>query len=189
VNQTFSDQEIIDRVLQGDTTSYTSLVDKYQNFVYTLTQRILLDEAEAEEAAQDAFIKCYQALKSFTGKSKFSTWLYRIAFNTAISYKRKHRIEVSGLDGSAYKIASGLNTSDELNREEQKRFINNAINRLSPADAAVITLFYKKELTLEEITEVTGMKNSAVKVKLFRARKRLADELKRQLASETESLL
>ena len=189
MNQTFSDQEIIDKVLQGDSLSYRFLVDKYQNFVYTLTHKILVEEDEAEEAAQDAFIKSYQALKSFTGKSKFSTWLYRIAFNTAISYKRKHRIEVSGFDGSDYKIASGMNATDELNQEERKRFINHAIDRLSPADAVVITLFYKKELTLEEISEVTGMKTSAIKVKLFRARKRLADELRRQLATETESLL
>ena len=189
MNISVSDQEIIDNILRGDTVSYRTLVDRYQNFVYTLTLRILLNEAEAEEAAQDTFIKCFQALKGFTGKSKFSTWLYRIAFNTAISYKRKHRIEVSGLDGSAYKIASGSNTAKELNRDEQKRFINKAINRLSPADASVITLFYNKELTLDEISEVTGMKNSAIKVKLFRARKRLANELKRELAFETESLL
>lgn len=189
MDQKIPDQEIITMILAGDTDSFRVLVDRYQAFVYTLTLRILSDQSEAEEAAQDAFIKCFQAMKSFSGKAKFSTWLYRIAFNTAISYKRKHRIEVSGLDGSTYKLVSSTNASDELNREEQKRFINNAINRLSPDDATVLTLFYKKELTLEEISEVTGMKNSAIKVKLFRARKRLADELHRQLANETESLL
>ena len=189
MNKTFSDQEIIDKILDGDPALFKELVTKYQTFVYTLIVRILHNEAESEEAAQDAFIKCFQALKSFTGKSKFSTWLYRIAFNTAISYKRKHRIEVSGLEGSAYKIASTSSASEGVIRKEQMYFINSAINRLTPADATVITLFYKKELTLEEISEITGMKISAIKVKLFRARKRLADELKSHLAYETESLL
>jgi RNA polymerase sigma-70 factor (ECF subfamily) len=189
VNETISDQSLIKEILNGDTGSFRRIVDKYQNFVYTLTLRILNNEAEAEEAAQDTFIKAYQALKSFSGKSKFSTWLYRIAFNTSVSYKRKHRIEVSGLDGTEYKLASSVSATDDLDREEQKRFIDHAINRLSPADSTVLTLFYKKELTLEEISEVTGMKNSAIKVKLFRARKRLADELHRQLSYETESLL
>ena len=176
-------------ILQGDSDQYRILVDKYQNFVFTLTLRVLLNKSEAEEAAQDTFIKAYQALKSFGGKSKFSTWLYRIAFNTAISYKRKHRIEISGLDGNTYKIASSHNTTDKMDHEERKRFIANALGRLSPEDASVITLFYKKELSLQEISEITGMKNSAVKVKLFRARKKLADELRRQLMAETESLL
>lgn len=189
MNQSISDQEIIKEILGGSTGSFRVLVEKYQTYVYTLTLRILQNEPEAEEAAQDSFIKCYQALKSFSGKSKFSTWLYRIAFNTAISYKRKHRIEISGLDSKAYKISGNSSASEDLNREEQRRFLNYAINRLSPDDATVITLFYQKELTLEEISEVTGLKSSAIKVKLFRARKRLADELRLQLNTETESLL
>ena len=189
MNDSISDQEIIKMVINGDQASFRTLVDRYKGFVYTLTLRILRDDAEAEEAAQDAFIKCYQAIKTFSGKSKFSTWLYRIAFNTAISYKRKHRIEVSGLDENVHQIASGKSALEDLERDEKKRFINSALGRLSSADTAIITLFYMKELSLEEISEVTGMKKTAIKVKLFRARKRLAEELARQLATETESLL
>ena len=189
MNQISSDQNTIDLILQGDSDQYRVLVDRYQNFVYTLTLRILLNKSEPEEAAQDTFIKAFQALRSFSGKSKFSTWLYRIAFNTAISYKRKHRIEISGLDSNTYKIASSHNTTDDMDHEERRRFIGNALDHLSPEDVSVIILFYNKELSLEEISEITGMKNNAVKVKLFRARKRLAEELKRQLMAETESLL
>ena len=91
-----SDQEIIRKILAGETREYRALVEKYKQFVFAITVKILNNEEEAEEAAQDAFIKGFQALRDFSGKSKFTTWLYRIAFNTAISYKRKHRIEVSG---------------------------------------------------------------------------------------------
>jgi len=189
VTEKNTDQKVIDSILEGNSDAYRILVDKYQSFVYTLTVRILRDQAEAEEAAQDTFIKGYQALKNFSGKSKFSTWLYRIAFNTAISYKRKHRIEVSRLNDGAYNIAGSNSASDHINKEEQKKFINSALQRLTPADSAVITLFYKQEKSLDEISEITGLKISAIKVKLFRARKRLAEELRKQLPMEVESLL
>ena len=189
MNEIFSDQEVIEKILKGDSVSFRHLVDKYQNFVFTLILRILNNEAEAEEAAQDTFIKCYQAMKNFSGKSKFSTWLYRIAFNTSISYKRKHRIEVSGLDDHTYKISSGISSTQIMERKEQKHFIKSAMSRLTPADASVITLFYNKDLTLDEISEVTGLKTNAIKVRLFRARKKLAVELKSILTFETESLI
>jgi len=185
----YSDQEIIQKVLAGETRDYRALVEKYKQFVFAITVKILNNEQEAEEAAQDTFIKGFQALRNFSGKSKFTTWLYRIAFNTAISYKRKHRIEVSGLEEVTYKLGSGYDTSRGLKRKDQIKFIEIGLKRLPQIDAVILTLFYLKEFTLDEISKITELKTNAIKVKLFRARKKLADELKSQLSTEAESLI
>ena len=85
------DLELIDKVLAGDQLMYAHIVDTYKRYVFTIAVKILRDKSEAEEAAQDSFIKAYNNLNRFNRQSKFSTWLYRIAFNTAISYKRRQR--------------------------------------------------------------------------------------------------
>lgn len=185
----YSDREIIEKVLAGETREYRALVEKYKQFVFAITVKILNNEEEAEEAAQDAFIKGFQALRNFSQRSKFTTWLYRIAFNTAISYKRKHRIEVSGIEEVTYKLGSGYDTSQGLNREDQVKFIEIGLKRLPQIDAVILTLFYLKEFTLDEISKITELKTNAIKVKLFRARKKLADELKSQLSTEAVSLI
>ncbi len=189
MGNTYSDQEIIKKVLKGEQREYNFLIDRYKQLVYTITYRILKNEEDAEEAAQDTFIKGYQSLSKFSGKSKYSTWLYRIAFNTSISYKRKRRIEISGLEGHENLIPSGKSTSEGLEIEDQKKYIEMAMGLLSPIDATVITLFYLKELNVGEISKITGLTNSAIKVKLFRSRKKMAEDLKNRLALEPSTIL
>lgn len=195
MSKTYSDSEISDRdaiakVLKGETQEFRILVDRYKNYVYAIIVRILNNNEDAEEAAQDTFIKCFQYLKSFSGNSKFSTWLYRIAFNTAISYKRKPKIVVSGLESIMPNVASAEHdTSYGLNQEDQKKAIENGLLELAPVDATVLTLFYLKECSMEEISKITGIKTNAVKVKLFRARKKLADILKNSFSLDMETLL
>jgi len=128
-------------------------------------------------------------LKRFNREAKFSTWLYRIAFNTAITYKRKQKKQFSNIEDTKVDETIGDEIKDNVNTSDQQKFINKALQKLLPADVTVITLFYFKEFSLEEISNVTGMKINAIKVKLFRARKRLADELSRILAHETQTLL
>ncbi len=192
VNKTYSgisDNDAIARILKGDTQEFRVLVDRYKNYVFAIVVRILNNNEEAEEAAQDTFIKCFQYLKSFSGDSKFSTWLYRIAFNMAISYKRNQKIVVSSLEGMAYNVASANDTSYGLNLEDQKKAIENGLRKLAPADATVLTLFYLKDCNMEEISKITGLKTNAVKVKLFRARKKLADILINSFSLNMETLL
>src|SRR5436190_11241235 len=85
------DLHLIDRILAGDQQAFADLVDKHKRYALTIAFKILQHKPEAEEAAQDAFIKAYHHLAGFNRQSKFSTWLYRIVFNTAITYKRKHK--------------------------------------------------------------------------------------------------
>jgi RNA polymerase sigma factor (sigma-70 family) len=185
VSNKMEEKELIAAILQGDSPRYRLLVERYQDMVYSLALRITGSEEEAGEAAQDSFLKAFRSLATFQGEAKFSTWLYRIAFNTSVSYKRKQKptvrfsIQVHG--GSSESIS-------HPEQEDKKRWLNLALKRLSPDDAGVITLFYMQELSLEEMAEITGMKANAVKVKLHRARKKLGDELKKLLADEAKIL-
>jgi len=92
------DSFYIEKVINGDTSAYTNLVNKHKDMVYTIALRIARNHQDAEEIAQDVFLKAFQSLESFRQKSKFSTWLYRIVYNTAISKIRKKQPEVTALD-------------------------------------------------------------------------------------------
>ncbi len=175
--------------MNGQTKAYRELVSRYSDYVYTLSYRVLGNREDAEEAAQDSFVKVYKGLANFQGQSKFSTWLYRIVLNTAISHKRKKKISLETLEDHKVIRAGEISNMDEYQHIEQKKFIQLALNTMLPDDVSVITLFYFKELSLEEMSEITGIAVNTLKVKLFRARKRLSDTLCKLLKQEVNSLI
>lgn len=182
-----NDHPLISLACNGDTAAYGQLVEKYQHMVYTLALKLVGRPEDAEEVAQDAFLKAYEALHSFKGESKFSTWLYKITYHKGLDLlkKRKRTIHTHSLDGDfKIDIPSLVNTWDELEIKEQREIIKKAVDDLDSDDAIVITLFYFEELSLKEMAEVLALKSNAVKVKLFRARKRLASILRRKLEPE-----
>lgn len=181
-----SEYHLIDKILAGDKDGYAGLVNKYKNYAYTIAQRILQNRPEAEEASQDAFIKAYQHLSAFNRDSKFSTWLYRIVFNTAISYKRKNKFRHENIETSV--IEYSQESDGMLEKIDKKKYINQALIKLNEADRTAITLFYLKEFSLEEIAAITGMRANTAKVRIHRARLRLADELKIILKAEALTL-
>ena len=150
-----NDNEIISKVLNGDHQAYAGLVNRYQNYVFTLALRMVKNREDAEEVAQDAFIKAYKYLADFKGNSKFSTWLYTIVNNTGITFLRKKRLEIHSLDNEkVFEMAANRDSGINANLVEQKsklNMVNNAIAMLNPDDAEVITLFYKAEQSLDEI--------------------------------------
>jgi RNA polymerase sigma factor (sigma-70 family) len=177
---------LIDRVLAGETSLYTQLVNRYKSYVYTICYKILQNRPEAEEAAQDAFIKAYHAVKNFNRQSKFSTWLYSIAFNTAISYKRKHKYNMQSIENTI--IEYQQDAEGMLEKSDKKKYLLKAMEKLNNADRAALTLFYLDELSLEEIAQITGTPANTIKVRIHRARLRMADELKSILNKEALSL-
>ncbi|HEY0744489.1 MAG TPA: sigma-70 family RNA polymerase sigma factor [Chryseosolibacter sp.] len=177
---------VIDRILAGEQNLYAGLVDRYKSYVYTIAYKILLNRPEAEEAAQDTFIKAYHHLKSFNREAKFSTWLYRIAFNTAISYKRKHRHDFQSIETVV--ISHAGESEGPLEKNDKKRFLNQAMAKLGEADRTALSLFYLQEFSLEEIAEIMSMQANTVKVRIHRARQRVADELKLILQKEALTL-
>ncbi|MFD2920582.1 RNA polymerase sigma factor [Terrimonas rubra] len=183
-----SDSVIIKLVLNGNQQAYALLVNRYQQYVFTLVLRMVKSREEAEEVAQDVFIKAYRALASFNGESKFSTWLYTITHNTSLSFLRKKKVVIHSLDNETVMLeADSKDSGMEANLVEQKsknQMLDKAIALLSTDDAHLISLFYKAEQSLDEIGQILGIESNAVKVRLFRARTRLREKLETNFKQE-----
>jgi len=174
------DNFYIERVLSGDVSAYAGLVTKYKSLVFSIALKILNNREDAEEVAQDCFLKVYQSLKSFEKKSKFSTWLYRIVYNAAISKTRKKRLEFVPMDKYVIQNYYDENTPKTiigLDEHEQTLLIDRALQRLSGDENLLISLFYKGENSIEDISFITGLSVSNVKVRLHRIRKKLYGEI------------
>lgn len=189
----YSDTELINKVIGGDRAAYADLMKRHQRFVFTLALRFAKNREDAEEIAQDCFIKAYRSLNTFRNTSKFSTWLYSIVYTTAMTFLRKKRLDIQSIDTEAGLLnvenhVSDLN-SDDLEHKSKMVFVNRAIDQLLPDDAAVITLFYQGEQSLEEIGQALGMETNTVKVKLHRARHRLKEKIENILHHEVRELL
>jgi len=167
---TTNDQPIIDAILAGDTQSFGVLVNRYKDLVFTLALRMVKHREEAEEVSQDTFVKVFRSLNRFKGDSKFSTWIYRVAYNTCLDRLKKHKREQQVVPIDEY-------------TEHQVKTIDNALV-LPSDDSAILTLFYFEELSLEEIAKIVGLTSNNVKVKLFRSRKKLTGILRDQLEPE-----
>lgn len=190
-NQT--DSALIDEVLAGNTAAFSELVARYQRYVFSLALRFTKSREDAEEIAQDCFVKAYRSLATFQGASKFSTWLYGIVYHTSMTFLRKKRLDISSMDDENIFMQVEDHASDlKANQVEQKsrsEFLEKAIGLLLPDDAVIITLFYKGEQSLEEIAAATGYEANNVKVKLHRARQRLREKLELLLKDEVKDLV
>lgn len=172
----YDDRYYIERINKGDTECFACLVDKYSRQVFTLIVKIVWSREDAEELTQDAFIKVFHSLPSFKGDSAFSTWLYRIAYNTAISQVRKKKYEFLSIDDDDWNrvseeaVTAALGNTDN---EEQLVLLDKALAQLPPNERGLIHLFYFEEKTVEEIASISGLSESNVKTKLHRIRKKL----------------
>jgi len=189
----FTDTELIARSIAGNQAAYADLIRRHQRYVFTLALRFAKNREDAEEIAQDCFVKAYRALSSFNGESKFSTWLYSIVYTTAMTHLRKKRVNTTSIDdeGTFIQLESQSAGLENNSAEQRSRsyYLNQAIEQLLPDDAMIITLFYKGEQSLEEIAQTMGLEANTVKVKLFRARQRLKERLERTLKHEVNELI
>ncbi len=187
-----SDIEIISAVLNGNQQAYAQIVQRHQTFVFSLVLRYIKSREDAEEVAQDVFVKAYKALADFKGASKFSTWLYTIVTTTCISFLRKKRLETHSLDNEkVFEIIENKDSGMTANQVEQKSriaMVNNAISLLNSDDAGIVTLFYKGEQTLDEIAKILGIEANTVKVRLHRARTRLKEKMQMHFAAEVKDI-
>jgi RNA polymerase sigma factor (sigma-70 family) len=187
-----NDNEIISKVLRGDQQAYAGLVNRYQNYVFTLSLRFTKNREDAEEVSQDIFIKAYRALADFKGNSKFSTWLYTIVNNTCITFLRKKRLQTHSLDKEGvFEVADSQDSGLRANMVEQKSrvaMVNEAIKMLNTDDAEIITLFYKSEQSLDEIAQILRLETNTAKVRLHRARTRLKEKMEKYFSAEVKDL-
>lgn len=180
--------DLIQRILSGESRAFGELVQRYQHLVYTVCMRVLRNAEDAEEASQDAFVKAFRNLSGFTGGSKFSTWLYTIAYRSAISRARQRRTNTDPLDELVHQPVAAA-PSDGLHRTDVRHYLNQALEKLTPEESTILSLHYLDELSVEEIVTITGLSASNVKVRLFRSRKRLEAALNTELNGEARSLL
>jgi len=184
---TNKEKELISEIHAGNTRAFSDLVDGYKDLVYTLAIRMLGNREEAEEVSQDVFIKVYKSLPNFKGDSKISTWIYRIAYNSCLDRikkikKKRMQMDLDHLDQIAY---ADLDTAyHKMVEAERTQIIDECLSQLSPEDAGVLTLFYLEEKNLQEMEETTNLPANTLKVRLFRARKRLASVMEKHMNKE-----
>jgi len=173
---------IIKEILNGKTEQYEYFLDRYGQQVFVLVDRIVSCQEDAEELTQDVFLKAFQQLSSFKAESTFSTWIYRIATNIAISAVRKKRNDVLRLDDSVFANLSDTQVDAALEdeSEEQMERLQQAMNQLEADERALITLYYLEEKPLAEVAFILGMTEGNAKVKLHRIRKKLYVLIKNQ---------
>jgi RNA polymerase sigma factor (sigma-70 family) len=165
--------QIIERIQKGDTNAFSYLVTKYQDVVFSIALKVLKNRDNAEEVAQETFIKAFQSISSFRGKSKFSTWLYSIAYNTCITSVRKKKVPTTNID------QIGVNDEEEgwddfdLTAEERSKMLEISLKKLPDDDYTLVILYYYEEQNIDDISQIVGLSESNVKVKLHRARKKL----------------
>ncbi|MHC0439694.1 RNA polymerase sigma factor [Flavobacterium sp. 3-210] len=184
---TIPDQHYIDKILQGETNAFAVLVDRYKDMIFTLSLKMVKNREEAEEAAQDTFIKVYNSLSKFKGDSKFSTWIYKISYNNCLDRLKKNKKEdlnISIDEFSSHLVKTMDNALSALVDTERKQAIQNCLNLLPSDDNFLLTLFYFEDQSLEEIGKIMNINANNVKVKLFRSRQKLATILKKQLEPE-----
>ena len=183
-----SDNHLIQALLKGDQKAFSSLVLKYQDQMFSVCLSILKTRDEAQEATQDTFMKMYKAIGDYKAGSKFSSWLYKIAYRTSLDYlrKRKQSTDLDSVNGSAITFVE--NRQDSMDNKELSTLLLTALDDLPSDEAALLRMFYLEEMSIKELEEITGMSKSNVKVKLFRARKKMADILTRS-KNEIEEFL
>jgi RNA polymerase sigma-70 factor (ECF subfamily) len=189
--QTGEDQVLVERIRQGDAQSFAPLVERHKDFVFTIVLRITQNREDAEEVSQDVFLKAFRKISSFKGDSKFSTWLYRIAFNEAVSFTRKKSLQTVDLNEEVTELGDddpGTYELMGLDNREQKALIRETLADLDEIESVLITLYYAEDCSVEEISKITGLSASNVKVKLHRTRKKMYSIMDRILKRRVQSL-
>ena len=172
----------IGQVLEGRINAFEYLVDRHKDKAFNLAFRICGNREEAEEIAQDAFLKAYKSLKDFKMKSSFATWLFRIVYNTSVSLvrtRKKKVLSVEEFPADAVDFLS-MNVSDEEAADEYRNsLVNFALQKISEEERGLVTLYYYDELDTGEISSITGISRSNIKVRLFRARQKMAEIIRK----------
>ncbi|MEW7292639.1 RNA polymerase sigma factor [Aquimarina sp. 2304DJ70-9] len=185
-----SDQYYINQVLEGQINAFSILVERYQTLVYTVVYRMVKNKEQAEEVAQDSFIKAYESLSKYRGDAKFSTWLYTIAYRKSLDIiKANKRMMTSELieDIHEGEIALVNDALSYLQAKERKEIISDSIMKLPEDEAVIVTLYYFEEKSVKEIVEIVGLTIDNVKVKLYRSRKKLYSILQHHISPELSS--
>jgi RNA polymerase sigma-70 factor (ECF subfamily) len=168
----------VQRVKAGDIQAFSMIVSKYGKMVFTVVHKIIENREDAEDITQEIFIKAFKSLERFREESKFSTWLYRIAYNTTISKLRKKKLfQIVREDDLPLDNISYTDEKDEQEIEIKLQYLEEALKKLPPDEIFLVTLHYMDGQSIEQISKICNLSASNIKVKLFRIRKKLATEI------------
>ena len=182
------EQELVKGILTHNVASIKSFVQAHQDRVYAQAIRMLGNREDAEEASQDTLLKALKQMPKFEGRCKLSTWVYRITYTTCLDVLKKRRRAPKEEDIDEQRETSWSTLEEGLSLledKEQKELIDKAIEVLNPEDGLLIELYHMQGQSIAELSEITGLNESAAKVRLFRARKKLALYLEKSLPKET----
>lgn len=169
----YNEESLISQLLAGDRWAIKTFIDTYGKFMYNVIFRILTNSADTEEATQDAVMKVIHNLASFDKNASLKAWCYTISYRTAIDYKRKvkYHLDIS----TAENVISSHKSDDIMALHDQNLQITKMMNVLDDESKAIVTLYYLEEKNIKEIISQTGLTESNIKIKLFRARKLMAE--------------
>lgn len=190
-NKRKEEKHYLTSAINGEREGFEYLVSTYQKLAYSLAVKICGNQQDAEEVVQDAFIKAFRALADFRSAAKFSTWLYKIVYHTALTKKNVKKIQGVELnENSGSEIELGLDQAafKHLAGADRRHYIDLALSRLVEEEKAVITLHYLGEQSTSEIADILGIGKSAVKMRLVRGRQKLEAALKDLLGNEIKNL-
>ncbi|MDL2240090.1 sigma-70 family RNA polymerase sigma factor [Bacteroidales bacterium OttesenSCG-928-K22] len=174
------DNDCIAKTLSGDVNAFSFIVRKYQNMVYTIVHKVIRGYEDAEDVSQDVFVKAYKSLSSYKFESKFSTWLYSIAYHEAISFSRKNKQFFMPIENiNENEVNEDLDDSSLIYSDELIAQLKNEIKLMNADEALLLSLYYNMNNSVEEISQILNISISNVKIKLFRVRKKLLSKLKK----------
>jgi RNA polymerase sigma factor (sigma-70 family) len=177
MSEAISDETLIRQALEGKQSAFAGLVNRYERYVFTLALRLVKNREDAHEISQDSFLRAFRYLPDFRGDAKFSTWLYKIVYSTSLNFLRKQNPDIQSLDDETRPVLladkGSPDASFAMEQNDRNAALQHAINKLSSDDAAIITLFYLYEHSLDEICQITSHTMTNAKTKLCRARQRL----------------
>lgn len=181
---------LIAKILKGDDSAFAKLVNHYKDYVYSITISLLKNPAEADEAAQDTFIKVYKSLSGYKEESKFSSWLYSVAYRTGLDYirKRKKTVELNTAMQSGELNIGETTAEKNIENQDLAKWLKLVMDQLPPSEASLLRLFYFDEMSIKEMVEITGLGESNIKVKLYRGRKLMREKLELYYGKELNLL-
>ena len=177
------DNLYIQKVLAGDRHAFRYFIQTYKDMAFSVALSLVKQEHLAEEVAQEAFIQAYLSLRSFKSQAKFSTWFYRIVVRCGYKMLQKNNIPSIEIQLDMHDQAYDETAIDRLLQQEQRQLVNEALLRIPANESLALRLFYLEELSLQELCDVTGWTMANAKVVLFRARKRMYQELSKLMKS------
>jgi len=184
-NNHFSDKVIVTNILNGNIQDFAVVVKNTEKLIAQIVRKMTANEDDQKDLVQEIYLKAYQNLSSFQYKSKLSTWIATIAYNTSVNYLKKKRIKLYDMDFlSENKYGEYETIEDKIYKKENAQFINNELNKLPHLFKTLISLYHLEELPIKEISEITNLPEGTIKSYLSRARKTLKDSINHHFKNE-----